>query len=167
MKKGLTFVLFCDRIATIAIFGRHQYKKEEETDMQIIEIGRPLTENEVFGVKRADHYLNGWGDFAMIGENVFLSLDDVDVSKDIEGACREAKAQMKSILNRPPDFSAHLMKDNHVLILVGVAGAFGREAIIEEEFNDSKIKLAHSLALRGELLKACEKGEILALVDIE
>jgi len=134
--------------------------------MQIIEMGRPLTENEILGVKRADKYLNGWGDFAMIGENVFLSLDNVDVSKDTEGACREARAQMRSILNRHPDFSTLFMMDGHMLVLMEFAGAFGREAMSKDESDDSKVRLAHSLALRNELLEACEKGEILALVDI-
>lgn len=134
--------------------------------MQMIEMSRPLTENEVLGVKRADRYLNGWGDFAMLGENVFLSLENVDVSKDVEGACREAKARMESILNQHPDFSTLFMKDDHMLILMGDAGAFGREAMSGEEYNDPKARLAHSLALRGELLAACEKSEILALVDI-
>ena len=134
--------------------------------MRIFEMGRPLTENEVLGAQRADTYLNGWSDFAMIGENVFLALDDVDVSKDAEGACQRAKARMRSILKRHPDFSTHFMKDEHVLVLVGDAGAFGREAICGEAFNDSKVRISHSLALRGELLAACEKGEILALVDV-
>lgn len=134
--------------------------------MQIIEIGRPLTENEVLGVKRANHYLNGWGDFAMIGENVFLALDNVDVSKDTEDACRKAKVKMKSILSQTPDFSVYFMMDGHVLILMSDAGAFEQEEMSKEEFNDSGIQLAHSLALRNDLLEACEKGEILALVDI-
>ena len=134
--------------------------------MQIIEIGRPLTENELLGVKRADRYLNGWGDFVMIGENVFLTLDNVDVSKDIEGVCQQAKAQMQSLLNQHPDFSTFFMLDNHVLILVGNAIAFGREEISKEEYENPTIRFAHSLDLRGELLEACEKGEILALVDI-
>lgn len=134
--------------------------------MQIIEMGRPLTENEVLGVERANKYLNRWGDFAMIGENVFLSLDNADVSKDAAGACRQAMERMRSILNQHPDFSTLFMMDNHILILMEDAGAFGREAMSKEEYNDSKARLAHSLALRSELLEACEKGEILALVDI-
>lgn len=134
--------------------------------MQIIEMGRPLTEKEVLGVQRADRYLNGWGDFAMIGENAFLSLDNMDVSKDAEGACREARTRTESISNQPPDFSVHLMMDQHMLILMGDAGAFGWETMGEKEFHDPQIRLARSLALRSELLEACEKGEILALVDI-
>ena len=134
--------------------------------MQIIEIGRPLTENELLGVKRADRYLNGWGDFAMIGENVFLTLENVDVSKDIESVCQQAKAQMQSLLNQHPDFSTFFRLDNHVLIRMGDAIAFGREEISKDEFENPTIQLEYSLDLRGDLLEACEKGEILALVDI-
>ena len=164
-QNGLTFILFYTIMIDKPLLRCYGQLKED-LDMQIIEMGRPLTENELLGVKRADKYLNGWGDFAMIGENVFLSLDNADVAKDPQGACQEAREQMKSILNRHPDFSTMIMKDNHMLILMEFAGAFGREALSKEECKDSKTRLAHSLALRNELLAACEKGEILALVDI-
>ena len=63
--------------------------------MKIVEMGKPLTKEELEGIQRADKYLNNWGDFAMIFDNVFVVLKKNDVAQGIAKACSEANKKMK------------------------------------------------------------------------
>lgn len=136
--------------------------------MKIIEMGRKLTEEELEGIKRSDKYLNGWGDFAMISNNVFIVLKKNDVAQGTDNACCEAKEKMEQVFCQHPDFTTFHMDDGHVLLLLGgLVGAFSKEEIADEDYNDSDKHFKLALSLRSEIFEACEKEEIIALVDIE
>ncbi|MBR5273566.1 MAG: hypothetical protein IKU25_09305 [Clostridia bacterium] len=136
--------------------------------MKIIEMGRKLTEEELEGIKRSDKYLNGWGDFAMISNNVFIVLKKNDVAQGTDNACCEAKEKMEQVFCQHPDFTTFHMDDGHVLLLLGgIVGVFSKEEIADEDYNDSDKHFKLALSLRSEIFEACEKEEIIALVDIE
>jgi len=136
--------------------------------MKIVEMGKPLTKEELEGIQRADKYLNNWGDFAMIFDNVFVVLKKNDVAQGIAKACSEASKKMKQVFNQHPDFTTFHMDDGHMLLLLGdLVGVFSKEEITEEDYNDSDKHLGLALSLRSEAFEACEKKEIIALVDIE
>lgn len=136
--------------------------------MKIVEMGKPLTKEELEGIQRADKYLNNWGDFAMIFDNVFVVLKKNDVAQGIAKACSEANKKMKQVFNQHPDFTTFHMDDGHMLLLLGdLVGVFSKEEITEEDYNDSDKHLGLALSLRSEAFEACENKEIIALVDIE
>jgi len=136
--------------------------------MKIVEMGKPLTKEELEGIQRADKYLNNWGDFAMIFDNVFVVLKKNDVAQGIAKACSEANKKMKQVFNQHPDFTTFHMDDGHMLLLLeDLVGVFSKEEITEEDYNDSDKHLGLALSLRSEAFEACEKKEIIALVDIE
>jgi len=136
--------------------------------MKIVEMGKPLTKEELEGIQRADKYLNNWGDFAMIFDNVFVVLKKNDVAQGIAKACSEASKKMKQVFNQHPDFTTFHMDDGHMLLLLeDLVGVFSKEEITEEDYNDSDKHLGLALSLRSEAFEACEKKEIIALVDIE
>lgn len=136
--------------------------------MKIIEMRRKLTEEELAGIKRGNKYLNGWGDFAMLSNNVFIVLKKNDVAQGTDNACCEAKKKMKQVFNQHPDFTTFHMDDGHMLLLLGdLVGVFSKEEIADEDYNDSDKCFGLALSLRSEAFEACEKKEIIALVDIE
>ena len=136
--------------------------------MKIIEMGRKLTEKEQLGIQMVERYLNGWGDFAMLNDHVFVPLNDTKVSDGIDVAKEKVFESIDKMQSAHPDFSSYLMKDDHVLVLVrDLVGAFDRQVTSVEEYNNKGINFQKVMTLRNELFEACEQGEIIALVDIE
>ena len=104
----------------------------------------------------------------MIFDNVFVVLKKNDVAQGTAKACSEANKKMKQVFNQHPDFTTFHMDDGHMLLLLGdLVGVFSKEEIAEEDYNDSDKHLGLALSLRSEAFEACEKKEIIALVDIE
>lgn len=136
--------------------------------MKIFEMNGKITKDIEVGIQRTEKYLNGWGDFAMISDNVFIVLKKNDVAQGTDNACREAKKKMKQVFNQHPDFTTFHMVDGHMLLLLGdLVGVFSKEEIKDEDYNDSNKHFGLALSLRSEAFEACEKKKIIALVDIE
>ena len=134
--------------------------------MRIVEMDRVLTQEELEGVRRADKYLNNWGDFAMVAENVFVVLGENVVSKGVEEACREVEEKINEFFGQVPDFTTFLMDDGHMLLLLGEnVGVFSKQEISTEDYEEKEF--IRSIALRAEAFEACERKSIIALVDIQ
>lgn len=54
-----------------------------------------------------------------------------------------------------------------LLLLRDLVGVFSKEEIKEEDYNDSNTRFGLALSLRSDAFEACEKKEIIALIDIE
>ena len=136
--------------------------------MRIFEMNSKITKEIEEGIKRTEKYLNGWGDFAMISDNVFIVLKKNDVAQGKDKACCEAKKKMKQVFSSHPDFTTFHMNDGHMLLLLrDLVGVFSKEEIKEEDYNDSNKHFGLALSLRSEAFEACEKNRVIALVDIE
>lgn len=136
--------------------------------MKIFEMGCKLTENVKLGIQRTEKYLNNWGDFAMIDENVFIPLEKTKLKDGIEVVKQEVNEIMDRIFGMHPDFNCYLMNDNYMLVLVcGIAGVFDKEKMSDEDYGNQAVRFERAMILRNKLFEACERREILALVDIE
>lgn len=136
--------------------------------MKIFEMNGKITKDIEVGIQRTEKYLNGWGDFAMISDDVFIVLKKNDVAQGTDNVCCEAKKKMKQVFNQHPDFTTFHMDDGHMLLLLAdLVGVFSKEEIKDEDYNDSNKHFGLALSLRSEAFEAYEKKKIIALVDIE
>ena len=134
--------------------------------MKTIEVERKLTSSEIQGAERIERYLNGWGNFAMIAENACIPLNAGELSEDLVKTCNTVKKKMRNVFTKHPDFLTFHMKDGHMLVLLEEkALIFDPEEMSEEEYEEKKF--IKGMMLREDLFEACEKEEVLAIVDIE
>ena len=134
--------------------------------MKIIEVERKLTSSEIQGAERTERYLNGWGNFVMLTENACIPLNEGELSEDLVKTCNTVKKKMRSVFTKHPDFSTFHMKDGHMLVLLEEeALIFDPEEMSDEEYEEKKF--GRAMMLREELFEACEREEVLAIVDIE
>ena len=135
--------------------------------MKIFEMNSKITKEIEVGIQRTEKYLNGWGDFAMISDNVFVVLKKNDVAQGKDKACCEVNEKMEKVFSNHPDFTTFHMDDGHMLLLLEeLVGVFSKEEIRAEDYDDSNKRLGLALSLRSEAFEACEKKKIIALVDI-
>ena len=133
--------------------------------MKMIEVNGSMSEELVNGVQRAESYLDGETDIAMLSENVFVILDETKASDGVEEVCKAVRRYVDDIFSHHPDFSCYRMDDGHMLVIVGHVIAFSKEKITEEDFENSQVRFMNALALRGDLFEVCERAQILVIVD--
>ena len=128
---------------------------------------RELTEKEMLGVKKTAGYLDGECNYVMLSENVFLLLEEGVLPKGDEAVEEYVDKAINKVLRGHPDFETAVLEDNNLLAVMGNVAAFSNEAMGEEDSNKGVSKLAMGMILREELLEACKKGEIMAIVDVK
>lgn len=130
--------------------------------MRIIEMGRKLSVEEKAGIKRVLSYIDGGVNFVMLSENVFMFVDS-NVS-DAESVIKEVEDKAEEIFYDHPDFTTYYMQDKRMLLVMGEAGAFGKDEISEEEYE--KKRFISGMRLRDEVFDACERAEIIAIIEV-
>ncbi len=120
-------------------------------------VEREFTKEEQYTIENVGKYM--WGTMALIGNNsgiIFLEADNAKFTD--EELISRAKNYMEDIISTHPDFESYDMKDGACLILMESGFAFSEP--------DMPATIGTKLMTRGQLLEACEKGEIIAIVEI-
>ncbi len=136
--------------------------------MQIYKtLQRALSETEEKTIEHFRYYYDNRKCFALIGEYVIAALSNEN-SASLEKLKQEALENISSVLNTPPDFSSYVMDDKFGLVKMNYGIYAVRPQILtDEEIKQGKVDFATALGLRSLCLEACEKGNIIAVVDEE
>ena len=136
--------------------------------MQIYKtLQRALSETEEKTIEHFRYYYDNRKCFALIGEYVIASLSNEN-SASLEKLKQEALENISSVLNTPPDFGSYVMDDKFGLVKMNYGiYAVSPQILTDEEIKPGKVDFATALDLRSLCLEACEKGNIIAVVDEE
>lgn len=136
--------------------------------MQIYKtLQRALSETEEKTIEHFRYYYDNRKCFALIGEYVIAALSNEN-SASLEKLKQEALENISSVLNTPPDFSSYVMDDKFGLVKMNYGiYAVSPQILTDEEIKQGKVDFATALGLRSLCLEACEKGNIIAVVDEE
>lgn len=136
--------------------------------MQIYKtLQRALSETEEKTIEHFRYYYNNRKCFALIGEYVIAALSNEN-SASLEKLKQEALENISSVLNTPPNFSSYVMDDKFGLVKMNYGiYAVSPQILTDEEIKQGKVDFATALGLRSLCLEACEKGNIIAVVDEE
>lgn len=136
--------------------------------MQIYKtLQRALSETEEKTIEHFRYYYDNRKCFALIGEYVIAALSNEN-SASLEKLKQEASENISSVLNTPPDFSSYVMDDKFGLVKMNYGiYAVSPQILTDEEIKQGKVDFATALGLRSLCLEACEKGNIIAVVDEE
>lgn len=136
--------------------------------MQIYKtLQRALSETEEKTIEHFRYYYDNRKCFALIGEYVITALSNEN-SASLEKLKQEASENISSVMNTPPDFSSYVMDDKFGLVKMNYGiYAVSPQILTDEEIKQGKVDFATALSLRSLCLEACEKGNIIAVVDEE
>lgn len=136
--------------------------------MQIYKtLQRALSETEEKTIEHFRYYYDNRKCFALIGEYVIAALSNEN-SASLEKLKQETLENISSVLNTPPDFSSYVMDDKFGLVKMNYGiYAVSPQILTDEEIKQGKVDFATALGLRSLCLEACEKGNIIAVVDEE
>lgn len=128
---------------------------------------RSLSETEEKTIEHFRYYYDNRKCFALIGEYVIAALSNEN-SASLEKLKQETLENISSVLNTPPDFSSYVMDDKFGLVKMNYGiYAVSPQILTDEEIKQGKVDFATALGLRSLCLEACEKGNIIAVVDEE
>ncbi len=136
--------------------------------MQIYKtLQRALSETEEKTIEHFRYYYDNRKCFALIGDYVIAALSNEN-SASLEKLKQETSENISSVLNTPPDFSSYVMDDKFGLVKMNYGiYAVSPQILTDEEIKQGKVDFATALGLRSLCLEACEKGNIIAVVDEE
>lgn len=136
--------------------------------MQIYKtLQRALSETEEKTIEHFRYYYDNRKCFALIGDYVIAALSNEN-SASLEKLKQEASENISSVLNTLPDFSSYVMDDKFGLVKMNYGiYAVSPQILTDEEIKQGKVDFATALGLRSLCLEACEKGNIIAVVDEE
>lgn len=125
--------------------------------MKIVKVvDRELTAAETESIEHFIYYTDGVS-FACLGERVMAILEDAP-GKNVEELAECARDHMDQALSVMPDFRTLKMDDGYLMVCMP-----GDIYVISAESGFYHSSMS-GLWLRGEGLKACEKGEVIAVV---
>lgn len=129
---------------------------------------RKLNESEEKTIEHFRYYFDleaKRGCFALLSESVVMILPEED-SGEPERLEQDALEGIAQALSCHPDFSAYVMDDNFGIISMA-GGVYGVTSAVvsEEEVRSGELSFPTALALRTLCLEACERGEVIAIVD--
>lgn len=136
--------------------------------MQIYKtLQRALSETEEKTIEHFRYYYDNRKCFALIGDYVIAALSNEN-SASLEKLKQEASENISSVLNTLPDSSSYVMDDKFGLVKMNYGiYAVSPQILTDEEIKQGKVDFATALGLRSLCLEACEKGNIIAVVDEE
>ncbi len=136
--------------------------------MQIYKtLQRALSETEEKTIEHFRYYYDNRKCFALISEYVIAALSNEN-SASLEKLKQETLENISSVLNTPPDFGSYVMDDKFGLVKMNYGiYAVSPQILTDEEIKQGKVDFATALDLRSLCLEACEKGNIIAVVDEE
>ena len=128
-------------------------------------IGRELTDTEKNTIDRFRYYFNEHTNFALIGENTVITLEQPDT---IDGLKQKAEEAMTVFFSQHPDFSAYLMDDEYGMVsMFGNLLSVTSNKLSDKELQNGEVDMKTALELRAYSLSSCEKGVVRAIIEEE
>ena len=128
---------------------------------------RELRKEETSAIEHFKYYTDNKESFVCIGDNVIVPVSNNN-SGNMKKMLSEAQETMNMTLNSHPDFEYYTMDDGHFMVMMSEGPvAISPKKYDEYDLSGDNAEMALALCFRNECLEACEKAEIIAVVDIK
>lgn len=121
-------------------------------------VEREFTEEEKSTIENVGKYV--WGTIAIIGKNSGILFEEADnMSFSDDELIKKAAEYMDDIFCCQPDFVSYDMDDGACLVFMDPGFSFSAP--------DMPNSIGIKLAIREQLRDACERGEVIAIIEVE